>query len=1072
MSATAPCKTPRYAISQSKWYDVIYINSSQGPYTVSNHRYINISHSLTLTSVAMQRAAILDCGGGTGYYKLLNFTSAANRNKTPTLTLINIVIKNCKPNKNHITDGVILMKNSIINVNNCTFTSNGIIFKSDSNLLNKDACKLARLSILNSSFSFNVISKPFQPSLLLWGCKKVTFHMQNVHMDLSAITLYAIQDLEVAMTGVNLVGGGVKGAYLDITLASSTNQITLQSCTVTNHTNANRSPISIAANRQPEKTPNVHLNSVYFAANTHQRTNGGALSIYAPFDPVFINVKMSGCQFINNSATTGGGAVYLYNVDTIRMNQCVFTNNQALNGGAVMATKTSTLSFTNSQFVENMAVPHGTNQGITFGGALHLSHGKTLINSCYFTNNTASMEGAALYGKNMSKLSIQQSVFVSQSGHQVASIKKCTASIVSVSYDTGDQDMETPPPVQISHSMFNVSSTTQCAGAIEIDALMRWVYSSLQCDVGNQLQRVLTKGILDYRYLVTWCSNCPNGTYSLHGGNIGVNSSKFSVTNNTCTTCPDHGLCQKGNIRPTVNYWGYKQYTAKHNASIKFAQCPSGYCCQEEQHCLHIDSCHGNRTGTLCGQCIKGYHLTTNRNCIAEKDCAWQGWLVLTWVVCAAIYAILMFYRHHVCLWFGVALINIKSYLYDQYQNRYRYSQTRYDDSLLPDEDLNQTNGHDQMLFYSTNQTSQTEINVNPGTLIFGDMENIIKVVMYFQQMAPVIYHLAHNASIKQHTINEVQKDIFFLRPVVYVFTSLCSSHQLEIYLWWILGGCYSLSLIMLVLAPLVCCHGNRKVYLAGGLVSCVVFTYASALQATAALVHCVPLGGAHVLFYNGNISCYQPWQYGVMVYMIVCLVPLPVALYVGAKLLQQSKISTVQFVISAFIPLPFILFWLRHACTTCTASELNETPLAAKHTLAVVHGTDMNGDVDTSQNREARLALQRLLLVWMVCFSINSVSANLAVFVVQVVILLYTILKRPATWQLSGTLDIILNLILATLAAFNMAANANILKTNILKGMDVIYIIATYIFPVAFFLMVILVILYYILSKCTPSNN
>lgn len=84
-----------------------------------------------------------------------------------------------------------------------------------------------------------------------------------------------------------------------------------------------------------------------------------------------------------------------------------------------------------------------------------------------------------------------------------------------------------------------------------------------------------------------------------------------------CHDCPVGGNCFNGQLTSKPNFWGYES-----NQAVTFLQCPPKYCCDKDQ-CRNFRSCHGNRTGTLCGKCPRGMSESLfDTKCKPNKDCA------------------------------------------------------------------------------------------------------------------------------------------------------------------------------------------------------------------------------------------------------------------------------------------------------------------------------------------------------------------------------------------------------------------------------------------------------------------
>ena len=76
-------------------------------------------------------------------------------------------------------------------------------------------------------------------------------------------------------------------------------------------------------------------------------------------------------------------------------------------------------------------------------------------------------------------------------------------------------------------------------------------------------------------------------------------------------------------------------------------------------------------------------------------------------------------------------------------------------------------------------------------------------------------------------------------------------------------------------------------------------------------LMHCVPVGLEWRLFIDGNIPCWQWWQYMQIVFILVFIIPLVLVLFWGSLMLSKDKLSAKEFLTSCAFPLPFLFIWL-----------------------------------------------------------------------------------------------------------------------------------------------------------------
>ena len=98
---------------------------------------------------------------------------------------------------------------------------------------------------------------------------------------------------------------------------------------------------------------------------------------------------------------------------------------------------------------------------------------------------------------------------------------------------------------------------------------------------------------------------------------------------------------------------------------------------------------------------------------------------------------------------------------------------------------------------------------------------------------------------------------------------------------------------------------------IATGFVLSLLFTYQHLATTSFKLLNCVPVGNVNVLFIEGNIVCYEYWQYGVIAYAVSCSVPFCLVLLIGPGLLKDGLISLLQFFCACLIPLPFLIYWV-----------------------------------------------------------------------------------------------------------------------------------------------------------------
>ena len=136
--------------------------------------------------------------------------------------------------------------------------------------------------------------------------------------------------------------------------------------------------------------------------------------------------------------------------------------------------------------------------------------------------------------------------------------------------------------------------------------------------------------------------------YTFQAGNTTLNITNFtwydrtlSISNKktVCFPCPVGAVCN-GTVRALPNYWGYRNQIGL----VTMIRCPDGYCCYDNKTCTEFNSCHPERTGTLCTICQK--NLTESLflpNCTETKNCH-ENLVLCLYTLVALIYTIFLLF--------------------------------------------------------------------------------------------------------------------------------------------------------------------------------------------------------------------------------------------------------------------------------------------------------------------------------------------------------------------------------------------------------------------------------------------
>ena len=147
---------------------------------------------------------------------------------------------------------------------------------------------------------------------------------------------------------------------------------------------------------------NLHVDDTVFESNRANFSKGGAIySLKSPKPNSRLILVISNTTFLENVAKGSGGATSLYNCN-VDIQNSKFHRNTAEYGGAI-SLASSHLEVNNSDFIENFSR--------RFGGAVACNNGEVVINHSNFIKNVAHCHGGAIFVGNRLKLIISYDTF-------------------------------------------------------------------------------------------------------------------------------------------------------------------------------------------------------------------------------------------------------------------------------------------------------------------------------------------------------------------------------------------------------------------------------------------------------------------------------------------------------------------------------------------------------------------------------------------------------------------------------------------------------------------------------------
>ena len=558
-------------------------------------------------------------------------------------------------------------------------------------------------------------------------------------------------------------------------------------------------------------------------------------------------ISVKNCKFINNHQ-------YVYRLDERAIVQVEFENNdppKCLRKGE--GNESSELIW-NKKFKLPVIFEDTTFEGnMGISGALNLLNGNVTLRNCTFKNN----EGVTLAGHVYMKtgygsLNIVNSTFLQTNLKGRSNVSGYGSFLRSASAG----------PLIIRNSTFTANNddrkfypifATTKSSLIKIDTS-----SSLQCPTGKQinLEKTVKKDGFQFvkdsdtcwietNYIKVFCEVCPDGFYTLQRGS----TSSLNIDNGTkCLECPYGATCKNGNIVAKENFWGFND--SRRPLSLQFIPCPVEYC-KTSTHLVNYrykNGCHGNRSGVLCGQCSYGYsEALYSTSCRKKEKCNdhWFWMASFMYVMAFALYIVFkppifsLLYRQS--LWFTKTL---------------SYDRTR----TSPNED--------------------NSIKYDAGYL---------KIVFYFYQVAELLMVKSPENSLHM---------VPFIPPIIALFNFQIktmdgsigcpfpglSAVTKELFLCLkFLATLLSIGLIFVIHRAISRCFylasPSLTLYLAAAL-ELLLLGYETLADTTLKLMHCVPIGQDWRLFVDGNIQCWQWWQYLFIVFIVAFVIPLVLVLF------------------------------------------------------------------------------------------------------------------------------------------------------------------------------------------------
>ena len=521
------------------------------------------------------------------------------------------------------------------------------------------------------------------------------------------------------------------------------------------------------------------------------------------------------------------------------------------------------------------------------GGAVYLSNGNTTFRNCSFENNLAAMHTGQVYSAyGTGRVEFVNCSFVSSTYHATISGRKLKN--VAFFYS------ESGGPIKFRNSSMLSSTSTRRSfsvlavyngGYVDIDSETSIRCEESQMSLANATHFVYTEKrqrlcIENVTVLSFSCKLCSPGYYSLQTG-----FSKGLAVDDSfqCQPCPLGATCirNESSIAAIENFWGYN-VPGRDGQVLKFVPCPKGYCRSPSPQSSVYNSCHGNRTGFLCGQCAPGYTESLfNSECRETAQC--KDYL----------------------FWIAMFLFSAALALY-----------------LLIDPPFLRLLSPQQILWFMKKERTQSEENSENCEEHSEEPDSgYTKIAFYYYQVADLLLGSSLDDLLPEMPLIFAMISAFNFQVRAVSLRIDCPFPGLtpvtkELLLSLVVFATMA-NLALIFCAHLVISRFHKKVrkpslsrYMAVSL-EILLLGYDRLAETSLGLMHCVRTGDEHRLFIDGTTICWQPWQYILLGYIIVFVVPFIAVLYYGSSKLHSSSISSGEFLAACAIPLPFLIYWL-----------------------------------------------------------------------------------------------------------------------------------------------------------------
>ena len=727
-------------------------------------------------------------------------------------------------------------------------------------------------------------------------------------------------------------------------------------------------------------------------------------------------VTLDNCIFRNNFGNFG--AVFAAGVSTLTINDSVFLRNKNTDGAGgaflIHANQISSndhlktrIHITRVLFQENIA---------TVGSVLSVADAEVLFTNCTLLNNFALFHGGLIVslGGGSTNLTIIHSVFMQTIRYKKISAKKFmttsflrlftsdTLAIVNTTFDK--QTISDDPHILVPE-----------ASKVSIDNT-----SVSSCPLGHNIEKTYDTYKVGNDSSLTglsiYCNECDYNFYSLQRGTArGLNVDDGFQ----CLPCPRGADCVS-TIKSKTNYWGY--HVSLNPPKLAFTICPFGYCKSPPTNSTEYNSCQGKRSGVMCGMCSQGYtEALWSTYCTPVNDCH-DHWFWILFLVYVFFIAIILVFKPP-----------FVTYCLDQI---FWFKQNRRALHHRASLDEETSLGNDNVFLSSAQQHKQDKRQ-------FSRFEDII---FYFYQIAQLILS---SSSLKEFFNSHFRDPVlgffnfqpsFMKRGFLCPFPGLTPETKLVFKITPVFGTLIAIFFIY-AMHSFICrtrgmiCPAIAPYFQAS--IKTIFLGYATMATVSISLIRCVFVANSSRWFYNGNITCYQWWQYVSFTFIAIFVIPFIFVLTLASLKLHHGKITVRQFLLAIIFPLPFLMLWLlRFACSSAVANvEVNQNINALKEMLLAPYRQPKEASKQGALYWQSVLIARRLILILIFCIVPEPSIRLFCMTIVCVIVLCFHLKLRPFQNLLANNLESLSLFFLIILGLINLFKSVFVGSEQNIKG-------------------------------------